>query len=241
MDISVYMPVYNGENFIKRCIDSILSQEFNGTFELIIVDDGSEDNTISLIEEYDDERIKLFKQPHLGIVEASNFGLEQCSGKYIARIDCDDVMMPNRLQLQYDFLESHEEYGICCGDAYFCFGKVKLKKLSRETEITHNMLLSFYPITHSCVMHRSELNLRYDKEYEYGEDVKLFLDCVYNGIRIYSLKDVLCEYHMHDQQISKANKDKNREMTVKAQNYHRKLKGGIHSAIANIIEKSMEQ
>ena len=100
MDISVCMPVYNGEKFIKRCIDSVLSQEFSGTFEFIIVDDGSEDNTVDLIEEYKDERIKLFKCEHKGIVDASNYGLERCVGKYIARMDADDVMLSNSLQVR---------------------------------------------------------------------------------------------------------------------------------------------
>lgn len=236
MDISVCMPVYNGEKFIKRCIDSVLSQEFSGTFEFIIVDDGSEDNTVSLIKEYNDERIKLFECEHKGIVDASNYGLEHCSGKYIARMDADDVMLSNSLQVRYDFLESHSEFGMVSSDVYHCIGSIKLRKLSRGFEITHDMLLNNYLITHSCIMYRSDLNLRYDKEFEYGEDVKLFLDYTYNGGRVYSLKDVLCEYYIHDEQISQRLMCKNRRMTRKIQNHYIKLKGGGISKIIKFLE-----
>lgn len=203
MDISVYMPVYNGEKYIKRCLDSVLSQEFSGSFEFIIVDDGSEDNTIKMIEEYNDERIKLFKQPHKGIVDASNYGIEQCTGKYIARMDCDDVMLPNSLQLRYDFLESHPEYGVCSGDALIINGKHRFLKLNgREFEIKLNRLFRFYPFTHSNFMYRSELNLRYDKAYEWGEDTELYFRLLYNGIRAYSLKETLCEYYVNNDSVS---------------------------------------
>lgn len=239
IDISIYMPVYNGEKFVKRCIDSILSQQFNGEFEFIIVDDGSEDRTVEIIEQYDDKRVKLFKCEHKGIVDASNFGLDHCSGKYIARMDCDDVMLPNSLQVRYDFLETHPEFGMVCGDAYQCKGNIKIKKFNRELEITHNMLLFNYLITHSCIMYRSELNLRYDKEYEYGEDVKLFLEYTYNGGRVYSLKDMLCEYHFHKDQICQKLMKTNRSMTKKVQNYYMKKQGGAVARLLDIIENGI--
>lgn len=203
MDISVYMPVYNGEKYIKRCLDSVLSQEFSGSFEFIIVDDGSEDNTTKIIEEYNDERIKLFKQPHLGIVDASNFGLDQCTGKYIARMDCDDVMLPNSLQLRYDFLESHPEYGVCSGDALIINEPFRFLKLDgMEFEVKIARLFQYFPFTHSCIMYRSELNLRYDKDYEWGEDTELYFRMLYNGIRAYSLKETLCEYYVNKDAVS---------------------------------------
>ena len=85
-------------------------------------------------------------------------------------------------------------------------------------------------------MYRSDLNLRYDKEFEYGEDVKLFLDYTYNGGRVYSLKDVLCEYYIHDEQISQRLMCKNRRMTRKIQNHYIKLKGGGISKIIKFLE-----
>lgn len=209
MDISVYMPVYNGEKFIKRCIDSVLAQEFNGTFEFIIVDDGSEDNTVSLIKEYNDERIKLFECEHKGIVEASNYGLEQCTGKYIARIDADDEMLPNALQVRYDFLENNLDYGFVCGDAYVINDELVYQRYRKEFEITHERLKKEMCVTHSCLMHRNDLGWRYDKRYEYAEDYHLFLVATLNGVKGYSLLNVICKNYQHPQQICSRLKNKN--------------------------------
>ena len=209
MDISVYMPVYNGANFIKRCIDSVLASEFNGSFEFIIVDDGSEDNTVELIKEYVDERIKLFECEHKGIVEASNYGLEQCSGKYIARIDCDDEMLPNALQVRYDFLENNLDYGFVCGDAYIINDEKVYQRYGRGFEITHEHLRKGMCVTHSCLMHRRDLGWRYTKKYEYAEDYHLLLVATLNGVKGRSLSNVICKYYKHPQQICSRLKSKN--------------------------------
>lgn len=201
MDISVYMPVYNGADFIKRCIDSVLSQEFNRSFEFIIVDDGSEDNTVELIKEYNDERIKLFECEHKGIVDASNFGLDQCTGKYIARMDADDEMLPGSLQARYDFLESHPEYGMCHCACLIDNGKYAFKHLIRDFEVTLKKLIFNTTLIHSCIMYRSDLALRYDKEYEWAEDMKLYLETAYKGIRIYNIKNTLCKKHIQPKSI----------------------------------------
>lgn len=202
MDISVYMPVYNGAKTIRRCIDSVLSQEFNGEWEFIIVDDGSEDETVMLIKDYDDPRIKLFERPHLQIVEASNFALEQCTGKYCARIDSDDVMAPNRLQIQFDFMEANPEFGLTCGVTNrISNGHTSFIKLEGK-EIKKSDLFLYYPVTHSSVMFRRDLGLKYDKEYEWAEDLNLYFEFLENGGRIYRLPETLCDCYMSATQIS---------------------------------------
>lgn len=210
MKISIYIPVYNGSKFIKRCIDSILSQSFKD-FELIIVDDGSMDNTVELIKEYKDERIKLYSLTHQGIVEASNFALSKCTGKYIARIDSDDIMTENRLQLQYEFLENNPEYGACCGAAKIHVGDKILSHIIKHFEITEKMLLMQYPIVHSTFMCRTEYYRNYNKEYEFGEDLKLYFDLIQDGIKIGNLTNVLAECFDHQDRIchtqSKMNQD----------------------------------
>lgn len=100
-EISVCMPVYNREDYINECIDSILHQSFQNV-EIIIVDDGSTDNTCALIESYQDSRIKLVKNRH-NYIESTNLLFELAQGKYIARIDSDDIMLPKRLETQYFF------------------------------------------------------------------------------------------------------------------------------------------
>lgn len=113
------MIVYNAEHFIKDSIDSVLLQTFID-FEFIIIDDGSTDNTLEIITSYKDNRLKLFSKGH-NYIESLNFGLKQCSGKYIARMDADDIMHPNRLEIQYNLMESFPSVTICSSFAE-CFG-----------------------------------------------------------------------------------------------------------------------
>jgi hypothetical protein len=109
--VSVVMSAYNIEKYIKEAIDSILSQTF-GDFELIIVDDGSEDNTTNIIKSYDDKRIRLIEMPH-NFINSLNTGINAARGKYIAKMDADDVMEPERLEVQFEYMEMHPETDAC--------------------------------------------------------------------------------------------------------------------------------
>ncbi|MTI19709.1 glycosyltransferase, partial [Fulvivirga sp. RKSG066] len=104
--VSILMSVFNGEQTLNRCIDSLLNQSYQH-FEFIIVNDGSADNTKDILQSYSDQRLKIYDLPHIGLVKALNFGLEKCRGKYIARMDADDYCHPNRLEKQVDYLEKH--------------------------------------------------------------------------------------------------------------------------------------
>src|SRR5690349_16134151 len=96
--ISVLMPVYNGAAYIAEAVQSVLDQTFTD-FQLIIVDDGSTDNTVRIISTFYDPRIVVLQQPHAGIAAALNHGIENARGKYIARFDADDICYPNRLAI----------------------------------------------------------------------------------------------------------------------------------------------
>jgi glycosyltransferase involved in cell wall biosynthesis len=107
--ISIVMPSYNTEKFIKTAIDSILQQTYTH-WELIIVDDGSLDNTISIIQQIADSRIKLIKSEHLGYIGAiHNIGLKACQGEFIAFLDSDDVYEPYSLEVRLSYLLSHPD------------------------------------------------------------------------------------------------------------------------------------
>ena len=106
--VSVIMPVYNQQKFVGPAIKSILDQSFRD-FEFIIVDDGSTDDTVSIIEQFDDSRILLIKAEHGGFIEALKIGSSRAQGKWIARMDSDDVSVPSRLEKQLQFLEQHPE------------------------------------------------------------------------------------------------------------------------------------
>ena len=106
-EITILMPVRNGEKYIKESIDSILKQTFTD-FELLIMDDGSTDRTVERIERYTDERIRLIRRKH-NFIRNLNEGLELALGAYIARMDADDISMPERFVKQIAFMNSHPD------------------------------------------------------------------------------------------------------------------------------------
>lgn len=103
--VSVVMSVYNGELFLKEAIDSILSQTYK-KFEFIIIDDGSTDGSLNIINEYSDERIKILVNPkNEGLIFSLNKGIELALGTYIVRMDADDISLPQRIEEQVSFSE----------------------------------------------------------------------------------------------------------------------------------------
>jgi glycosyltransferase involved in cell wall biosynthesis len=120
--VSILSPAYNHEKFIADCIESVLAQTYSN-WEMIIVDDGSTDSTYAIACDYarKDSRIKPFTQKNIGIFrleESYNFALNQSKGKYIAILECDDVWLPGKLQLQIDALDKNPECVLCWGKAY---------------------------------------------------------------------------------------------------------------------------
>ena len=105
--VSVVMPVYNGEKYLRVAVDSILNQTFKD-FEFIVINDGSTDRTQEILESYHDRRIIMIHQEHMGLTKSLNKGIALAKGKYIARQDADDISMPERLKKQFEFLENHE-------------------------------------------------------------------------------------------------------------------------------------
>ncbi len=109
--ISIIMPVFNAANFIQGCIDSILKQTLKD-WELIIINDGSTDNTLNILQLLVDSRISINTNNH-DFIASLNKGLSLSKGKYIVRMDADDIMLSERLQTQYDYMESNPEIDIC--------------------------------------------------------------------------------------------------------------------------------
>lgn len=117
--VSIIMPSYNCEKFIGEAIESVLQQTYDN-WELIIVEDASEDNSLELIHTYHDKRIKLFyNSSNKGIAESTNIGIEKSKGKYIALLDDDDIAEKERLSLQVEYLEEHSEIDILGGRTIF--------------------------------------------------------------------------------------------------------------------------
>jgi len=178
--ISVIMPVYNGEKFLQQAIDSILSQTF-ADFEFIIVNDGSIDSTKQILEKNYDKRIIIIdNENNLGIIKSLNRGIQKARGKYIARMDADDISLPNRFQTQFDFLEKNKNVGICG-----TFIKV-IDGYSKVQENIHNWVYSFNskenyihflfndPLAHPSIMGKKELFIENLYEFKYVEDLELW-------------------------------------------------------------------
>jgi len=160
--ISVLLPVYNAASYVRETINSILVQTFID-FELIIVDDGSTDSSLAILEEFaqQDSRIKIISRPNTGIARALNDGLKLCSGKYITRVDADDLYPVDRLLIQVSWLEKNSLYGAICGGLTAINENGKFladtTRFSESKEITKSMLTGMVETSFCTFMVRSEI------------------------------------------------------------------------------------
>lgn len=154
--VTVLMPAYNVAGYIREAIDSVLNQTFTD-FELLIVNDGSTDDTEKIIRSYPDKRIKLVNRANGGVSAALNTGLEEAKGKYIARFDADDICYPFRLEQQYAFMRSHPDYIIIGSDAdYVSESGVFLFKylnIGHTNEEINERINIYCPFVHSTVFY----------------------------------------------------------------------------------------
>lgn len=186
--ISVIMSVYNGEDYLREAIDSILEQTFDA-FEFIIVDDGSTDRTKEIIQSYSDMRIIYIYQENKGLSAALNNGINRAKGKYVARMDDDDISSPNRLMKQFNFMENNDIYVITGTRAEYITEEGDLIYSSPKVDNTKNlknMLPWMSPFVHSSVMMKTQ-NLKdvggYKNtgRYFYQEDILLWIDLSKKG------------------------------------------------------------
>lgn len=200
--ITVCLPVYNGSEYIGECINSILHQTFKD-FELLIVDDGSTDDTCAVIEGFDDPRIKVVRNRH-DYIGSLNLMLSSADGKYIARIDADDIMMPDRLEYQYAFMESHPEVDIL-GGSFRSFGDED-KVYARSGEVSVRELMQFNCVVNPSVMMRRESVLRcglcYDADFIYAEDYHFWMQAVIGGLCIFNTDKIVIRYRVSSAQTS---------------------------------------
>ena len=204
IDVTILLVVHNAEKYISECIDSVLAQTYTD-FEFLILDNISTDETVSIIESYADTRIRLVLNQQ-EYIEALNTGMSLAKGKYIARIDADDKMYPNRIKEQMQVMATFPDVDICgswvktFGDASYTIangqGRIEnpLAELLRRNFICHPSTLlkkSFFV----------ENNLIY-KNYEYAEDYKLWLDAALHGGVFYIIPHPLIQYRFSKDQVS---------------------------------------
>lgn len=205
--ISIVMPTYNTSlGYLKDSIESVLHQTFVD-FELLVIDDGStEREGIEWIKTLKDSRIRLIHNSH-DFINSLNKGIKESQGKYIARMDADDIMMPNRLQVQYNFMEEHLEIDVC-GSWMDTFGynTNTVRLYTKHKDIVASLLL-YNAMAHPTVMLRKasvcndKIEL-YKKNYDYAEDYKLWTDLAIKGLKFVNLPEVLMKYRSWEKQIT---------------------------------------
>ncbi len=207
--ISVLLPVYNAEAFIAKSIQSILDQT-ESDFELLIIDDCSTDKSVEIIESFQDSRIILRKKENnTGYTESLNWGIDQARGKYIARMDADDVSLPQRFERQLIFLEQNQHIAICGTDARVEGSNLKFNYPTESKAIETHLLLGS-SLIHPSIMGKVEIfkHFKYDKFKEPAEDYDLFTRIVAAGGHLANLEESLLIYRVHTNQISKVQNQK---------------------------------
>lgn len=211
--ISVVLPVYNAGLYVKDSIKSILNQTFFD-FELIIINDGSTDFSEEVILEFTDKRIKYIKnEENLKLIKTLNLGLSIAKGKYICRIDADDIMAPTRLEKQLFFLERNPNY-ILVGSFVKIIKEDKITNEIMGYKINHEDLkfeMCFHnPIIHPSVMFRSIMQIKnqiyFDHKFIHAEDYEFWTRLIHYGM-FHNIEEPLSYYRVHKDQISTIHSD----------------------------------
>jgi len=205
--VSVILPVWNGQSFVADAIASVLLQSFKD-FELLVLDDGSDDNSLEICQQFTDPRIRVISHPERqGIVKTLNRGIAISAGKYIARIDSDDLAVSSRFEKQIQFLEAHSDYGLV-GSWMETFGERKTtwKYPTGDTSIRLAMLFNS-PFGHPSVMFRKDWERGapgyYDEEFAYAEDFEYWVR-ISALWKCENLPEVLTLYRTHPSQSTKS-------------------------------------
>ena len=218
------MSVYNGEEYLSEAIQSVCNQSFTD-WELIIINDCSTDKTAEILNEFalKDERIKVHtNEINLRLPSSLNKALTLATGKYIARMDADDICLPDRLEKQYDFMESNPDIALSScrfltlkNGVYSsggCGGKCDFESIKA-------LLLVTNPILHPGIIAKSEIikELKYNPEFTCTEDLELWTRFAGNNFKIEILPEYLMVYRLHDKQITKTTLEKQQREVVKVQ------------------------
>lgn len=237
-EISVLMCVYNSSLHVKEAMESILSQTFKN-FEFIVVNDGSTDGSEAIILSYSDPRIKYIRNPeNLGLIASLNKGIEASSGKYIARMDADDISLPERLQEQYAYMESHPLLGVCGSDydQFDASTSTHYKALTRHEEILAYMLFNC-SVVHPSLIIRTDLlkqqPVKFDISYKHAEDYELWSRLIFKA-QFSSVSKTLFRYRVHPGQVTQ------KHATVQVSTANRVRRNILSHAGFTFTEKELE-
>jgi glycosyltransferase involved in cell wall biosynthesis len=210
--ITVIMPVYNAQSFLKDSIESILNQTYSN-FEFLVFNDASTDSSLEIIQSYRDSRIKCIDSPlNSGYVHHLNRGLKMARGKYIARMDADDISLPERFQYQFNLMESNPSIVLCGTDINFIGSrKGRVRFPIDHADIVTQFILKGNAIAHPSVMMRTsvihQFNIEYDQSLEPAEDYDMWVRLSSFGT-IVNIPEPMLQYRVHDNNESIIKKEK---------------------------------
>ena len=206
--LSVLMSVYNSERFLKDAIDSVLNQTFSD-FEFLIFEDSSSDRSLEIIGSFDDKRIKLIRNDiNFGLTYNLQKGMELAKGKYVARMDADDICLPERFKRQIDFLDDNPDISILGTSVIFFddFGNdiLGFQPITHD-EIKVELLLGFTLLHPSVMMRMEDLRLHklnYNTHFRYSQDFDLWVRAS-RQLKLANLKEPLIKMREHSSKITR--------------------------------------
>ena len=213
--ISVIIPVFNREKYIKEAINSILEQTIQD-FEIIVVDDASTDCTLQQVEQIGDKRINILKnEEHLGVSLSRNRGLQIARGEYVAYMDSDDISHPSRFEKQINYLKANPDVQ-ACGCWLQCFGKSShiIKHKETHEEIQAQLLLKNSMSLGATTIEKAAFDqILFDKNKLHVEDYEYWVQAAWN-CRLANLQEVLYYYRTHEEQVSSLFLEVQREQDI---------------------------
>lgn len=222
--ITIYMAVYNSEKYLRETVKSILNQTYKN-FELIIVDDGSTDNSLQIITEFaeKDSRVKIISENHVGVVEARNKALLNCSAQseYFMNHDSDDISHPRKIERLVNFLNSNKHISIVGCFAEYIDEENNFKgnpKLEWVPDVVYKTFGKFNSIVHSAALMRREVieKLRgYRKEFPAAQDYDFFARALKAGLKLANIPEVLHKIRIHENSIGSKSKSLQSELAEK--------------------------
>lgn len=224
--ISVLMTAYNAEKYIAQAIESILNQTYTD-YEFIIINDGSTDDTPNIIQKYADQDSRIIfvdNKQNQGLIAVLNQGLDMAHGEFIARMDADDISLPQRFEKQIAYLDMNPEVGVL-GTLIQGFDAMDAEGIQIPVVTVFDLLKQNY-IAHPSVMMRKEVldkySLRYNPEYKHCEDLELWSRMIFLT-KIHNLMEVLLMYRITGNNISTQNWDLQQATTAKIRNNLRRI------------------
>ena len=201
--VSVIIPVYNTELYVEKCLNSVINQTYKN-LEIIVINDCSTDNSLSIIKKFNDKRLKVINlDKNYGVAYARNKGVEESSGTYICYIDSDDYWDLKKIEKQVNFIKKNNYIFIYSDYAYFDDNKIKKVKVPRK--ITYKEALKNTTIFTSTVMFNMKYLSKKDiymPEVRRGQDTLTWWKVLKKGVTAYSINEVLAYYRINNNSLS---------------------------------------